>query len=1515
MTVYIRGWISPFQGDGIHTILRFFMTLSRTRLIQYSLLFVIGLCFIFLFCEDSTEAKIITVDDDGDADYEKLQFAIDNATEGDTIRVYEGVYREVILVNKTLSLIGNGSETTTIKAPGDTDAVRIEANWCSISGFAIQAAPNASSCIVVNSDHNRIQDNNCSSSSSGIVLNQTEDIVLSGNYLGEGQVGILLKGARNTTITGNSITSNDYGLLVENQSKNTLVYSNHIFNNNEYGIHATDNGGHVVNAARNWWGHGTGPHHPVNSSEGLGDNITDNVDFWPWYATLTTTAEREFVEVGYNPVRVISDTIQGAVNLANDGDTVVVSPGNYSEKVVVNRSIELKGAGSLTTIVDGGGSGNVVEVDSSGVRLTGFTFRNGELGLVLTGQNCSVSDLNCSDNERGVWVNRAANVTLSRTLTSCSNSSLGYYGVSVENSINITLERVTHFGRGSGNGLYLNNSMYCLVKNSTFSRSYRGILAISGDHNLISGNTLSDNRASGIRLSFCGNITIANNSLENNSALLYFLREYADISIHESPFVVLRDNRMNRSGISFHGYSEDLLNFDIDMDSSNTIRGRPVYYYNGVSGITVPTDAAQVFIINCRDMRVNDLDLGGGVWCGLFIRNSSGIIVENNSFTDGYYGIFAIWSRSVEIRNNTFSDNGYGVLLSASDNLIVDNNICSNNIGHGISVNGWHSEATNITISKNTCRDNGGDIRPGIDLSLVNNSIVENNTCTNNGYGIMLSRAIGTRLLSNIILGNERYGVRVKNSSGMELHNNFISGNTLGGIYASRTVNATNNWWGHNTGPYHLENNTSGQGDNVSDNVIFDPWYSGPRAEILDISPGRVNEEENVSFLGGGSSWTGITRYTWSSSRDGELYNGSSTSFETGNLSNGTHTISLKLRDGNGIWGVEVQTTLRVNGLPRPLSLTPLSTMVLRTNTVKLRARCNDDENSWKLTPSFQYRGPDTIWVDDWISDVIYDSSRGRWETRFTPPVDAKPGSYDLRVKFKDMDDGESQWLFSGKQVEVRNNRPVAVMDSILPQPALDTEELVFQGHGVDVEAGVNYYLWKTTGKELYRGPDGSFGYTGLASGSHTISFCVLDSDDIWSEEVTSTILVHQRPESFIDGVSPNPTLVGKRIQFSGSGEDDGSVELYAWNSSLEGELHRDGNPDFTTTLIPGTHTISLKVQDNHGIWSEEKQTIVVVHTRPLAAISFISPEAAVEGEEIRFTATGVDDGSTITGYAWSSSIGGEFYNGTEQIISYSELSPGLHIISLKVRDNYEAWSWAAMTSLEIWVVPSAEIIPLESISVREGKTVHFSALGTANGSIVCYVWSSSIDGEFYNDSDAEFDYDGLSQGVHSITLVVQDEHGSWSRNATTNLTVLEDDDDAGGTAVCFALSFVLFTILAGALYFRMRNRDEETVEQSKGQKDEEIKETPTDDATKDQREEEMCREWGPKLAAEDPGGEDEAGASAKEEDPGEPGPEEGKASPKGETGAQGEEHESEVPEDEDPGTGEEERSPKPAKL
>ena len=57
-------------------------------------------------------------------------------------------------------------------------------------------------------------------------------------------------------------------------------------------------------------------------------------------------------------------TIQGAINVAVDGDTILVDPGTYKETInFLGKAITLRGSGGpSSTIIDGSeGSGSVVQ--------------------------------------------------------------------------------------------------------------------------------------------------------------------------------------------------------------------------------------------------------------------------------------------------------------------------------------------------------------------------------------------------------------------------------------------------------------------------------------------------------------------------------------------------------------------------------------------------------------------------------------------------------------------------------------------------------------------------------------------------------------------------------------------------------------------------------------------------------------------------------------------------------------------------------------------------------------------------------------------------------------------------------------------------------------------------------------------------------------------------------------------------------------------------------------------------
>ena len=104
----------------------------------------------------------------------------------------------------------------------------------------------------------------------------------------------------------------------------------------------------TYNAECNWWGHASGPFHP-NNPLGIGDNVSDNVDFVPWLDAPYpdgeciggTCMDEVWVDDNYHsgtPGWNINrfPTIQAGVDRVASGGIVHVMDGFYDEDVVVN---------------------------------------------------------------------------------------------------------------------------------------------------------------------------------------------------------------------------------------------------------------------------------------------------------------------------------------------------------------------------------------------------------------------------------------------------------------------------------------------------------------------------------------------------------------------------------------------------------------------------------------------------------------------------------------------------------------------------------------------------------------------------------------------------------------------------------------------------------------------------------------------------------------------------------------------------------------------------------------------------------------------------------------------------------------------------------------------------------------------------------------------------------------------------------------------------------------------------
>jgi parallel beta-helix repeat protein len=189
--------------------------------------------------------KTLYVGGSGPNNYTKIQDAVNDSSDGDTVFVYDdsSPYVENIVIDTSISLLGEDKNTTIINGTAKGDGVNIAADNVTIIGFRIQDCRNGSG-ISISSNNSRIMDNILSDNIFGIMTNygnlsipltpSTGHNTIINNIIMHCLGGILLEGTMDNTITENSIISHTVGIGLIGAVNNTITRNS--ISQTEYGI-------------------------------------------------------------------------------------------------------------------------------------------------------------------------------------------------------------------------------------------------------------------------------------------------------------------------------------------------------------------------------------------------------------------------------------------------------------------------------------------------------------------------------------------------------------------------------------------------------------------------------------------------------------------------------------------------------------------------------------------------------------------------------------------------------------------------------------------------------------------------------------------------------------------------------------------------------------------------------------------------------------------------------------------------------------------------------------------------------------------------------------------------------------------------------------------------------------------------------------------------------------------------------------------------------------------------------
>jgi len=584
--------------------------MKRKCLVVGIILLFIGTCIIPAFAQSTEKPSQPTfsggwlyVGGSGPGNYTTIQDAIDNASNGDTVFVFNGTYVGYVVINKSITLLGE-EKNTTIIIGYFAFTVSIITDWVNMSSFTIQNDACRGEGVRIDSSCNNVINN--------IIDLPNDRIRLFGH---------------NNTISSNTIintylyTSGDDNIISGNTFTNNY---NHPLANDYYGIYLMDCWNNII--SNNSF---------FNSGVFISlDNVCNNI------VTNNMVNGKPLVYL-YNESNRVIDDEAGQIILVNCTNITIQNQELFNTTV----GIQIATSNSCAIL------SNTITGNHYGICLNGWNntiydnnITNNYYGIELSGDNNTISDTIISNNRGAIYLDYSAdyNTIIDNTLAYNHNSILLDYGSDFNNVINNTItnskdeilisgDNNTIAGNTITNtndsGIWIMYSDYITIIDNTITNSNGcGIIAIQSNHDTIIKNTITNSIYDGIDV-YGNNATISNNTITNATY----------------------------DGIIFEG---DNATISENTITNNTYDG--IYLLgdnNSISGNTIANNNNGIYVYQHRfnTLMGNTITWNNG--SGIYLNCSSNNSISGNIISKNRHGIYFVLSTNNTVLKNNFLRN------------------------------------------------------------------------------------------------------------------------------------------------------------------------------------------------------------------------------------------------------------------------------------------------------------------------------------------------------------------------------------------------------------------------------------------------------------------------------------------------------------------------------------------------------------------------------------------------------------------------------------------------------------------------------------------------------------------------------------------------------------------------------------------------------------------------------------------------------------------------------------------
>jgi len=483
-------------------------------------------------------------------------------------------------------------------------------------------------------------------------------------------------------------------------------------------------------------------------------------------------------------------SIRQAVASAMDGETIEVAAGKYKELIELDKQIELLGVGQPVIDANGLGGGNVVSLTAHSCIVNGFRITAGATGIQVSSSGNIISNNVIVANEQGIVLSSGSGSNTLNNNQIADNPQKGLYisysagNILRDNHISgsmvnfhieaSTLQQYTQnidtSNTVDGKNIYYlveyddmvidpTSNAGCVVvvdctdiiiEDIVVSHNATGILLAYSKSCVVDGVKATDNSYAGIMLDNSTNIRLENNAASGSNF---------GVLLSTSAGNALRRNACTNNSYSFvcRGAAKDFVQ---DIDTTNTLNGKPLYYLLNKTGTVVASDAnaAAVFAVNCTNITVRDMTFSGNGTGVAFVGTSDSVITNVTAVGNCDAGVLLLDSSRTTLVGNRIENNPVGIRLTNCGYCSLQNSIIARN-NLGITCTSANINVANSIVRQNLSQG-GIYIEFGSVLNVANSTIINNARGTDyyiyypDGGGITCDYSSTAQITNSIIWGN-----------------------------------------------------------------------------------------------------------------------------------------------------------------------------------------------------------------------------------------------------------------------------------------------------------------------------------------------------------------------------------------------------------------------------------------------------------------------------------------------------------------------------------------------------------------------------------------------------------------------------------------------------------------------------------------------------------------------------------------------------------------------------------------